>query len=182
MQFPTMASGTRRLPLASFLRAIAVAITLAALGLTLLVRGLPLTGRTTLVVAGPSMAPAIGVGSAIVLEPTDPARLAVGDIVSLRVGPTRAIFTHRIVRLIARDGAVWLETRGDANATPDPAIVPASDVIGRVVVAIPYAGYLVALASQPSGAILILAVGLLLLLAASLLDARGSAAASLQPA
>ncbi|MGZ8438403.1 MAG: signal peptidase I [Candidatus Limnocylindrales bacterium] len=176
------ASGSRRLPLRALVRVLTVAITVTAVSLVILIRGIPLTGRTTLVVAGPSMSPAIGVGSAIVVEPVDPARLAVGDVVSLRVGPSRAIFTHRIVRLIDRGGVLWLETKGDANAAPDPAIVPASDVLGRVALVIPYSGYLVALAAHPSGMILIIAVGLLLLLSAWILDSKASALSVLQPA
>jgi signal peptidase I len=67
-----------------------VALCLLTIALERLV---PLTGRTTFVVAGGSMEPAIGIGSAIVVEPVDPHALAVGDVVSLRSGPDRAIFS-----------------------------------------------------------------------------------------
>ena len=97
-----------------------------------LARVVPLTGRSTFVVAGGSMAPAISVGSAVVVEPVAAADLRVGDVVSLRSGPQRAIFTHRITRVAQRDGATWIETQGDANATADPSLSPASAVIGRV--------------------------------------------------
>lgn len=176
------ASGSRGLPLRPFLRAFTVAVTMTAVGLALLVRGVPLTGRATMVVAGPSMTPVIGVGSAIVVEPVDPARLAVGDVISIKNGPSRAIFTHRIVRLVERDGALWVETKGDANAAPDPSLVPASDVLGRVALVVPYAGYLVALASHPSGMILIVALSLLLLVSTWVLDPRPAIVPTPQPA
>jgi len=178
----TTRSGGRRLPLRSFVNGLLLALVLAAVGLVLLVRVVPLTGRLTLVVAGPSMAPAIATGSAIVVEPVDPAALAIGDVVSLRSGPTRAIFTHRIVRLVEHDGALWIETKGDANATPDPSILPASDVLGRVALAVPFVGYLIALVSSPSGIVLIAAIGLLLLVSAWILDPKRSADPALQPA
>jgi signal peptidase I, archaeal type len=156
----------------SVVHGLVLALTIASVSVAILVRAMPLTGRQTLVVAGPSMAPALPVGTAIVVEPVDPATLAVGDVVSLRGGPARAIFTHRIIRLVPRDGGLWLETKGDANPTADPSILPASDVMGRVAIAIPYVGYLVALASSPSGIVLIVALGLLLLMVGWVLDPK----------
>lgn len=133
-------------------------------------RVLPLTGRTTLVVAGGSMEPAIGLGSAIVVEPVDPRSLAVGDVVSLRSGPDRAIFSHRVIRVVVRDGATWVETKGDANETEDPSLTPASQIIGRASVTIPNAGYLIALLSSLHGIVFVISLGLVLLLAASMVE------------
>jgi len=133
-------------------------------------RILPLTGRTTLVVAGGSMEPAISLGSAIVVEPVDPRSLAVGDVVSLRSGPNRAIFSHRIIRVVDRDGAVWIETRGDANDSADPSLTPASQVIGRASVTIPGAGFLIALMSSLHGIVFVVSLGLVLLIAASMVE------------
>ena len=133
-------------------------------------RVVPLTGRTTLVVAGGSMEPAIGIGSAIVVEPVDPRSLAVGDVVSLRSGPARAIFSHRVIRVVLQDGTVWVETKGDANAAADPSLTPASQVIGRATVTIPGAGYLIALLSSLHGLVFVVSLGLVLLLAASMVE------------
>jgi hypothetical protein len=44
---------------------------------------------------------------------------------------------HRIVRLAPLNGAPCLETKGDANATVDPAIVSVASVVGRVAVQLP---------------------------------------------
>jgi signal peptidase I len=144
-----------------------VALCLLTIGLG---RVLPLTGRTTLAVAGGSMEPAIHLGSAIVVEPVDPRSLAVGDIVSLRSGPGRAIFSHRIIRVVVRDGTVWIETKGDANATADPSLTPASQVIGRASATIPGAGYLIALLSSLHGIVFVVSLGLVLMIAASLVE------------
>ena len=47
-----------------------------------------------------------------------PTTLAVGDVVTLRSGPDRAVFTHRIIRIVERDG----RTAGSRpRATPTPA-------------------------------------------------------------
>ena len=131
----------------------------------ILARVVPLTGRSTFVVAGGSMVPAIGIGSAVIVEPVVASSLVAGDVVSLRSGPDRAIFTHRIIRVADREGAVWVETQGDANPAPDPSLTPATAVIGRVTAAIPLMGYLIAFMSTLSGVVFVVALGLLLLVA-----------------
>ena len=54
-------------------------------------RVVPLTGRTTLLIGGGSMEPAIPLGAAVVIEPVDGSKLQVGDVVSLRSGPGIAL-------------------------------------------------------------------------------------------
>ena len=143
-----------------------------AVGLMSVVLGriVPMLGHPVYVVAGPSMTPAIDIGAAVILEPVAPTDLVVGDVVSLRSGPQQAVFTHRIIRLAEREGTVWMETRGDANAAPDPAITPASAVIGRVAWTVPLAGYVLALLSTVPGLVLILSTGALLMLLGWWLD------------
>lgn len=133
-------------------------------------RFVPVFGGSTFVVAGPSMGEAVPIGSAVVATPVDPRELAVGDIVSMQVGPQKAIFTHRIVRVVERGNEVWIETAGDANPDPDPAIVPASAVIGRVGIVLPYAGYVLALLSTLAGLAFVCGLGALLITAAWLLE------------
>ncbi len=167
----------RRVVLAKPIRALRRLLDLAFLALAivvvaalLLARGVPLTDRATYVVSGPSMEPAIHRGSAIVVEPVDAAVLRVGDVVTMRVGPDRAIFTHRIVRLVAGADGLWLETKGDANEGPDPALVPASVVIGRVAVTISAIGYVIAALSTPNGALLVAGLAGILLAVVHLLE------------
>lgn len=115
-----------------------------AVATLVIARGIPIVvGGATFVVAGGSMEPTLPLGSAVVAAPVAASDLAVGDIVSLRVGEHHTVFTHRIIRLVERDGAVWIATEGDANTAPDPSLVPATDVIGRVSLSIPLAGYLI---------------------------------------
>jgi signal peptidase len=151
-----------------------LALVAVSLGVLVLGRLVPLTGHPTLVVAGPSMATSIPIGAAVILDPVRSADLAVGQVVSLRSGADRAIFTHRIVRLADRDGTLWLETKGDANATPDPSLTPAVAVIGRVALAIPFAGYLITLYSAPSGILFVISVGLILLLLGVMLEPQAT--------
>jgi signal peptidase I len=149
----------------------AALVTLIIVGLTTIVLGrvVPMTGRATLVVASGSMVPALPIGAAVIVQPVRPEQLVVGDIVSLRSGAEQAIFTHRITRLAERDGAVWVETKGDSNPAIDPSITPASAVMGRVVLVLPQAGFVIAWLSLPTGAISVIAAGLALMMASWLL-------------
>jgi signal peptidase I len=147
-----------------------VALVAAILVALVLGRLVPFFGGTTLVVSGPSMGEAVPIGAAAVATPVDPRDLAVGDIVSMKVGARQAIFTHRVIRIVDRDGEVWLETKGDANPDPDPAIVPASAVIGRVSLVVPDAGYLLALLSTVFGLAFIVGLAAFLITGAWLLE------------
>ncbi len=147
----------------------------------------PLTGRQTMIVGGASMEPAIGLGAAAIIAPVTADELAIGDIVSLRAGEKNAIFTHRIVSIVDRPDGRWIGTKGDANAEPDPTIVPASSVVGRSELSIPYAGYLLQLMSMPTGVLFLVGLAITLLAAAWLLeslelDRAADGSASLRPA
>ncbi|HEX5824803.1 MAG TPA: signal peptidase I [Candidatus Limnocylindrales bacterium] len=130
----------------------------------------PLTGHQTIIIGGGSMQPAIGLGAAVVIGPVRPTDLATGDVVSLNVGAERTTFTHRVVDVVSRADGVWIRTKGDANAEPDPSLVPATSILGRVEWTIPWAGYLLALLSLPVGVIFVLGLAATLLAIAWLLE------------
>jgi signal peptidase len=133
-------------------------------------KGAPLVGRETIVIGGASMEPTIPLGAAIVVGPVDPAGLAVGDVVSMQIASEHATYTHRIVDVVDRPDGRWIRTKGDANPDPDPTLVPASAVIGRVELAVPLMGYLLALLSLPVGVIFVLGLAATLLAIAWLLE------------
>jgi signal peptidase len=143
-----------------------------AVGLTSVLFGriLPAVGHPVYVVSGPSMLPALPVGTAVALDAVAPERLEVGDVVTLTSGPGRAVFTHRIVRLVDREDGRWIETKGDNNEFADPALTPISQVIGRVGVAVPGVGYLLTLVSTIQGLVLLLGIGATLMALGWFLD------------
>jgi signal peptidase len=147
-----------------------VALILIVLAGLVLGKGAPLVGRQSIIIGGGSMEPALGLGSAIIVKPVAAAELAVGDIVSLRVGPDRTTYTHRIVAVVDRPDGRWIRTQGDANANPDPTLVPATSVIGRVELVVPFFGYLLALLSLPVGVIFVIGLAATLLAIAWLLE------------
>jgi signal peptidase len=83
------------------------------------------------VVSG-SMIPALPVGTAIVIQPFD--HYYVDDVVTYKLNTSN--ITHRIVYA----GAYFL-TKGDANSEIDLQAVAQSQIVGKVIVAIPFVGY-----------------------------------------
>jgi signal peptidase I len=153
-----------------FLDILLIGLVLAVLVGILLAKVVPLTGRQTIIVGGSSMEPAIGLGSAIVIKAVPAESLAVGDVVTMHAGEKSAIFTHRIIEVFDRPDGRWIRTQGDANATPDPTLIHASAVVGRTELAIPLAGYLLALLSLPTGVLFLVGVAATLLASAWLLE------------
>jgi signal peptidase I len=160
-----LTAGLRR-----FLDIVLIALIVVVLFGVLLGKVVPLTGRQALIVGGSSMEPAIPLGAAIVVGPVDAADLKVGDVVSLRAGDDRALFTHRITEVVDRPDGRWIRTKGDANDSADPTLVHASAVVGRVQASLPYAGYLLALLSVPMGVLFLLGIAATLLAAVWLLE------------
>ena len=134
-----------------------VAVVVVAL---LIARVVPaFTGASVFVVGGGSMEPSIHLGSVAVDQPVAASSLAVGDVVSLKVGPQQVVFTHRITRVVTRQDGLWFETKGDANRTVDPSLVPASAVLGRVGAVIPLLGILIQILGTASGLLLLFLLG-----------------------
>ena len=152
------------------LDAAVIGLVAVVLGAVVLGRVVPMTGNQSLIIGGPSMEPTLPLGSTVVIQPVAPADISVGDIVSVKSGDGRAIYTHRVVRRLALDGVPYLETKGDNNKVADAATVPATAVIGRVMLVVPLMGFVLAWLSAVSGVAFLLGLGALLVVAAMLID------------
>jgi signal peptidase I len=148
--------------------ALLAAVLLCAVALAALVIAAPLTGHQPFILRGGSMSPAIPRGGIAIIAKDGLDALDVGDVVIYRV-PTGTVITHRIVQVSDVGGVMYFETKGDANETADPDLVPAGWVIGRVVLSVPLAGYLLALPSSPLGIVAVVSLVLCLLGAHALL-------------
>lgn len=128
--------------------------------------GLSLFARqeTSFVIRGRSMEPTIPIGSLVSLEPVTFSDLRAGDVVTVRAD-NGVVVTHRVLRMLESGGEGYLELKGDANESADPALVPARVVEGRVAFYVPFLGFVVALMSAPSGFLSVLSlVGAVILL------------------
>lgn len=99
------------------------------------------------VVQSGSMEPAIHTGSVVVIKPAG--SYAVGDVITY--GRTGTPTTHRIVDMKLVEGSTSYKTKGDANDAADGSEVRHEEVIGKVRVSVPYAGYVIDAARKPIG-------------------------------
>jgi signal peptidase I len=123
----------------------------------------PLPGSIEIkIVKSGSMEPAITTGSLVIIKPdvtTYGAKYNVGEVITFGPDTAREIPTTHRVTAIAREGNEFVyTTKGDANEEQDPNPVPASDVIGEVVFALPYAGYILDFAKKPLGFALLIGI------------------------
>jgi signal peptidase I len=124
---------------------------------------------TLVVVAGGSMEPAIPRGSLIEPHPVDPRQIVVGDVVTVRAD-NGVLVTHRVVRTADLPAGRHLELQGDANDSPDPVLVAASRVAGRVDSSVPWVGYLLTMLTTWTGVLAIVALFAAALIGLSMLE------------
>ena len=146
-----------------------VLLIVSVLGLVLALNLAPLLGHQLVVIRGGSMEPAIHLGSMTDVSQVRPADLRPGDVVMLK-DANGTLVSHRIVQIVQQPDGVYVETKGDANDSPDPVTTPASSVVGRVDLAIPGLGYLVYLLTVPIGVVSLLGLAMTLFLAILLLE------------
>ena len=121
-----------------------------------------------------SMSPTLPQNSLAVISPASPLQVHRGDIISFRdPGDRRIVVVHRVVKVIDHEGSARLfKTQGDANVTPDPMLVPASDVEGQLRFHIPRVGKIAWVLRPPLGLIVFAAVPLVPALLRRTLEVR----------
>ncbi len=132
-------------------------------------RSMPGGVRPLIVLSG-SMEPKMPVGSVVVAKSTNPTSLKVGDIVTYfraqaNGSSTGVLVTHRIKQVVGSGSSLSFITQGDANNTPDGTPVLASQVVGRVFLIVPYAGYVTRFVRTPLGLILLILLPAAILIA-----------------
>jgi signal peptidase I len=128
----------------------------------------PTIGRQVFAIRGASMSPTIPMGAAIVVLERPIDDMQVGDVITWQAA-NGAYVTHRLVGFTEEDGARFVQTKGDANDSPDASAVPESSVVGVVDAWVPIAGYALIMMSTPTGLISWLSFGLALLATDALL-------------
>lgn len=119
-----------------------------------------------LVVQSDSMAPTFKIGSVILLSSNpDPNKIISpfpspkyreGEVITYT--NTKENFTHRIVSVEKTNGQFFYETRGDANKAPDIGKIPESKILGKVILSLPYLGYLASFAQTKNGFIFLIVI------------------------
>ena len=125
----------------------------------------PRFGIVPMVVSSGSMEPAIAVGAvAMVDRDFDMSTIVPGDVVTYASFGNARLTTHRVVAVSEIDVARHIQTKGDANDTPDANLTPVEAIVGRVEVDFPFAGRLWEFSATPMGRILMVALPAMIIL------------------
>ena len=103
------------------------------------------------VVLTASMTPAIAPGDVVIVADRDPGTIGEGDVITFTRGDNEVPVTHRVTTVTEGAGGLAFETKGDANSDVDSSLVPAGNVVGTVILTIPYIGYVVQFTNTPYG-------------------------------
>lgn len=138
---------------------------LIIIGLVILFIAPPISGVGALdvkIVKSGSMEPNIMTGAVVAIRevPT----YNIGDVITFTSEGASIPTTHRIVGTEQVDGQAYFITKGDANEERDTNPVFPNNIIGKVMVDIPYVGFILDFARQPIGFMLLIGVPALLII------------------
>jgi signal peptidase len=126
-------------------------VLVVSLAVLLAVSAFPVPGNYKVkIVQSGSMEPSIKTGSIVVIRPET--SYAVGDVVTFgRDTKVDVPTTHRIIEMRTESGQYVFKTKGDANKDADVAEVRQPEIIGKVLLDVPYLGFLLDFAKKPIG-------------------------------
>lgn len=106
----------------------------------------PIPIFSSYIIASGSMTPNIRVNDLVINQRVKAYEVQVGDVITfLSESPLSngLTITHRVVAIIqSPDGSYLFRTKGDANQTADDWLVPEENIVGKVLIKIPYIGYI----------------------------------------
>ncbi len=114
-------------------------------------------GISLYIVSSGSMEPAISTGSVVFVVAQE--SYHVDDVITFGGESNNTIpTTHRIIGENIESGVLVYQTQGDANDDPDLTRVSVREIKGKVMLSIPFLGYILDFARQPLGFALIILV------------------------
>ncbi|QEW01976.1 signal peptidase I [Microbacterium lushaniae] len=148
----------------SLLHYLAVSISAAILALMLAVAaaviGLPaLAGGSAMTVLTQSMEPRLPPGTLVVIRPTDPDEIRVGDVITYQIrSGEAAVVSHRVVSKTYENGELTFITKGDNNPDNDPEPVQAVQIRGTLWYSLPLLGWVNSVLNGPNRVIVLAVV------------------------
>lgn len=131
------------------------------------------------IVLSGSMEPTLSPGDAVIVREAPPEDIEKQEIITFQREQSDTPTTHRVVGVEQEDGQRAFVTRGDANENRDPGAVAPSQVIGEVVLVIPFIGHVIQAVNSPLGLIALIGVPIGLLVVSELWNvARGTESAT----
>ncbi|RJT07083.1 signal peptidase I [Halococcus sp. IIIV-5B] len=137
-----------------------------------------LGAENSYVVGSSSMSPEIQAGDIVIVNSVSPSAVSEGDVITfyqgesaeIRGGTSEELITHRVVEKSGTGADTEFVTKGDANEERDPGTVPASKLVGEVMLTIPLVGHVIVFASTRLGAALLVGLPLGALILGELYD------------
>lgn len=93
-----------------------------------------------------------------------------GDIITFRKSSDETPTTHRVVEVLDTERGEAYRTQGDANENPDSGLVRPRQVVGEVVLVLPYVGFVVEFADTQVGFVALVILPLALLATSEFYD------------
>lgn len=116
---------------------------------------LPIPGNFKIkIILSGSMEPTIKTGSVVIVKPVDSYKI--GDVITFQKRIDKESTTHRIQEIKVTGGNPQYITKGDANNAVDRGEISEQDIVGKLLLVIPYLGYIVNYAQTPIGFSLII--------------------------
>jgi len=152
-----------------------IALVTVAFSATFSVLKAPGGYRLFMVLSG-SMEPKIKTGSVVLVAPKE--KYKADEVITFLANPQanlrdiKATVTHRIVSVHDDEGRPTYTTKGDANEDPDREMVTHRQVLGKVIISIPFLGYVVSFAKTQTGLIALIIIPATLIIYSELLNIK----------
>lgn len=119
---------------------------------------LPNFGYKLIVIKSGSMAPTIKTGSAVIIHKND--NYQNKDIITFikKANASKELVTHRIIKVDSENGKQIYKTKGDNNNVEDQETTLQKNVLGKVILKIPYFGWLIAFLKSKVGMVILILV------------------------
>lgn len=117
------------------------------------------------IVLSGSMNPTFDTGSLVVVKPTLPEKVKEGDIITFRgAGDSEGLTSHRVMTVNDTSEGLTFTTKGDANEVLDPMPIPAEKLVGTIILALPYLGYIMDFMRTKQGIVVFIVLPAILLI------------------
>lgn len=142
----TSGSGRREKGVWSYIAAgVSAGLLLIVVGIAAAVIVVPwATNSVPLTVLTKSMEPTLPPGTLVIVRPTDPANISIGDVITYQIAPGKAEYiTHRVIAISrSTGGELSFTTKGDNNGVADENAILPEQIQGTVWYSVPWIGYL----------------------------------------
>jgi signal peptidase I len=120
-------------------------------------------GYKIMTVLSGSMEPDIKPGDVVIDKDVSPRLVKVGDVITYKT-TNNILITHRVLDIEEKSGQVVFKTKGDANNVEDEKLVSEEDLVGTLVLRIPYVGYALHFVNSRFGLALFILIPIFILL------------------